>query len=107
MKTEINSYDEICKQADETFEKFKRRLLLEVECQKIQVLEGIQQGDPYSIGLNEALGTIGGIAKALGIISEMWDSELGKIAEETKAIHSKLVDESFKIVRMAREIEDY
>jgi hypothetical protein len=97
MNTEINIYDKLCKQQDEAREKLYKFIRLEVahynECANTE----IEKGNPQSIALNDAIGTVHGIAVSLKIISELWDSELTNLALEVRNVHSELNEKFFNM----------
>lgn len=86
MNTEINKYDELCKQQDEAREKVYKRFRFELAFYQNIAKRELAEGKTKGVALDDALGNLNGITITLRILSHEWDSELSGLYRESTEI---------------------
>ncbi len=111
MNTEINKYDELCKQQDKAREKVYKRFRFELAFYQNIAKRELAEGKTKGVALDDALGNLNGITITLRILRYDWDSELSGLYRESTEILFEIKEQLTKNLvkeheQRKREIEE-
>lgn len=112
MKTEINSYDEFCKEQYEALKKVYKRFRFELAFYQNIAKRELAEGKTKGVALDDALGNLNGITITLKILSYEWDSDLSGLYRESTEILFEIKEQLTENLvkeheQRKREIEEY